>query len=320
MTAFNTVLSQVPGELAPKLALALACEETGAEDLAEQLYAVCAATDANYVAPAAFGLARTRENRGDVAGSLEALDLVAPTSGAYVAARRRRADLLTESAPGLNELAAAAASVENIAIDPRDRLAIRVRILKAAISEVERTGNQPGTEIGGVAATEPDLRAAAEQAYRDLATLTSDRDERIGLVDAANASSTADARVTDCPACGATVADGDQFCESCGATLAWRRPSPSVPPPSYRTRRLLRPRWRTRARVQASAPAAESSMPTAGARRAGYGPATSATTTRKSPRRTSPQCATEAGCTRAMRTPSRWVHRTAASYSLSATV
>ena len=47
-------------------------------DLAEQLYAVCAATDANYVAPAAFGLARTRERRGDVAGSLAALDLVAP--------------------------------------------------------------------------------------------------------------------------------------------------------------------------------------------------------------------------------------------------
>ena len=33
--------------------------ETGADDVAEQLYAVCAATDANYVAPAAFGLART---------------------------------------------------------------------------------------------------------------------------------------------------------------------------------------------------------------------------------------------------------------------
>ncbi len=41
-TSFNTVLGQVPGELAPKLALALACEQTGASDLAEQLYAVCA--------------------------------------------------------------------------------------------------------------------------------------------------------------------------------------------------------------------------------------------------------------------------------------
>jgi Serine/threonine protein kinase len=186
-TAFNTVLGQVPGELAPKLALALACEKTNAEDLAEQLYAVCAATDANFVAPAAFGLARTRANRGDTAGSLQALDLVAPTSGAYVAARRRRADLLTASAPGLDALAALPICVENIAIDPRDHLGIVVRILTAAITEVERVGDQPGTMIGGVVATGPELRNAAERAYRDLATLTSDRSERVRLVDAANA-------------------------------------------------------------------------------------------------------------------------------------
>ncbi len=144
------------------------------------------ATDANYVAPAAFGLARTREQRGDATGSLQALDLVAPTSAAYVAARRRRADLLTSAAPGLDDLAAAAASIENIAIDPHDRLLILVRILTAAITEVERSGDQPQTTISGVAATEPDLRAGAERAYRDLATLTSDRAERIQLVDAAN--------------------------------------------------------------------------------------------------------------------------------------
>ncbi len=185
-TSFNTVLGQVPGELAPKLALALACEQTGASDLAEQLYAVCAATDANYVAPAAFGLARTREQSGDAAGSLQALDLVAPTSAAYVAARRRRADLLTSAAPGLDDLSAAAASIANIAMDPRDRLMILVRILTAAITEVERSGDQPQTTISGVAATEPDLRSGAERAYRDLATLTSDRAERIQLVDAAN--------------------------------------------------------------------------------------------------------------------------------------
>ena len=84
-TAFNTALGQVPGELAPKLALALACEQTGDFDLAEQLYAVCAATDANYVAAAAFGLARARERGDDQPGALAALDLVAPTSSAYAA-------------------------------------------------------------------------------------------------------------------------------------------------------------------------------------------------------------------------------------------
>ena len=58
--AFNAVYGQVPGELAPKLALALACETSGELDVAESLYATCARTDANYIAPAAFGLARIR--------------------------------------------------------------------------------------------------------------------------------------------------------------------------------------------------------------------------------------------------------------------
>jgi serine/threonine-protein kinase PknG len=186
-TAFNAVLSQVPGELAPKLALALACEKTGAGDVAEQLYAACAASDANYVAPAAFGLARTRATRGDVAGALAALDLVGPTSGAYITARRQRAELLTEAGGGLEPLAQAAASIEHLAIDPRDRQATLVRLFTAALSEVQRAGDQPATRIANVAATEPELRTAAEAAYRALAMLISDRDERIRLVDAANA-------------------------------------------------------------------------------------------------------------------------------------
>jgi serine/threonine-protein kinase PknG len=186
-TAFNTVLGQVPGELAPKLALALACEKGGADDVAEYLYAVCAATDANYVAPAAFGLARTREKRGDITSSLAALDLVAPTSGAYVAARSRRAELLTGPGRGLADFAAAAAAIENLAIDPRDRQAALVVILTAALGEVRKSGEQPNTRIANVTATEPALRAAAERAYRDLANLTSDRALRIKLVDKANA-------------------------------------------------------------------------------------------------------------------------------------
>jgi serine/threonine-protein kinase PknG len=185
-TAFNTVLGQVPGELAPKLALALACEHTSAEEVAEYLYAVCAATDANYVAPAAFGLARTRSKRGDVTGSLRALDFVAPTSGAYVAARRRRAELLTAPGRGIGDLAAAASSIENISINPRDRQVALVAIFTAALQEVQRTGPQPLARIANVPATEKDLRLAAERAYRDLAALTADRALRIKLVDFAN--------------------------------------------------------------------------------------------------------------------------------------
>ncbi len=120
-------------------------------------------------------------------GALAALDLVAPTSGAYAAARRRRAELLTAGGPGLDGLAAAAASIDNIAIDSRDRLTLQAQILRAAVAEVERTGDRPTVRVGPSPATGAELRAAAEQTYRDLASLTSDPAERIRLVDAANA-------------------------------------------------------------------------------------------------------------------------------------
>jgi serine/threonine-protein kinase PknG len=185
-TAFNAVLSQVPGELAPKLALALACELGNGDDVAEYLYAVCAATDANYVAPAAFGLSRTRMQRGDLASSLSALDLVPPTSGAYVAARRRRAELLTGAGRSLDDFAAAAASIDHVGIDPRDRHAALTTIYTGALAQVLKHGPQENTRVGGVKATETDLRIATERAYRDLARFTSSRDDRMKLIDMAN--------------------------------------------------------------------------------------------------------------------------------------
>lgn len=186
-TAFNTVLSQVPGELAPKLALGLACEQAGERDLAQGLYRTCTAVDANYVAPAAFGLARTALADGDVDAALAALDLVGPTSGAYVTARRTRADILAQHARDLPTLSDAAAAVEGVPIDARERQQFVVTVLTRALDQVRRSGPDPHTSVAGVAATEPDLRAGAEAAYRRLAAMTSDRAERIRLVDAANA-------------------------------------------------------------------------------------------------------------------------------------
>ena len=186
-TAFNTVLSQVPGELAPKLALGLACELSGERELAQGLYRICTAVDANYVAPAAFGLGRTALATGDVDGALAALDLIGPTSGAYVTARRTRADILADSDKGLPALADAAATIEAVPVDPRERHLLVAKVLTRALDHVQRSGAEPQTKVAGVPATEPELRAGAEQALRRLAALTSDRAERIRLVDAANA-------------------------------------------------------------------------------------------------------------------------------------
>ena len=186
-SAFNAVYGQVPGELAPKLALAFACETGGDADVAEALYVVCARTDANYIAPAAFGLARIRSARGDVAGAVRALDLVPVTSRAFTQARRRRAGLLAGSGGGLPSLAAALDSIESLTIDPVDRSRFRVEVLGAALGLVEAHGADTTVVIGGRPAAEPALRDGLEAAYRDLAGHAPTREERVHLVDRANA-------------------------------------------------------------------------------------------------------------------------------------
>lgn len=184
--SFNAVYGQVPGELAPKLALALACELSAELDVAEAMYEVCARTDANYTAPAAFGMARIRTSRGDLDGALAALDLVSATSSAHVEARRQRAGMLAGSGRGLPSLAEAMRSIETVPIDPLDRARLTADVLDAALTTVLEKGEQPAVRIAGRPADERSLRDGVESAFRSLATMTHDVDERVRLVDAAN--------------------------------------------------------------------------------------------------------------------------------------
>ena len=184
--AFNAVYGQIPGELAPKLALALSCELSGEREVAEALYLTCARTDANYTAPSAFGLARIRLGRGDVDGAVAALDLVPSTSRAFVEARRQRAGLLAGSGRGLPGLAEALDSVASVTIEPLDRARLEVNVLGAALDEVVKNGPQEAISVGGHPAREASLRDAVEAAYRRLAAMEGDTDERVRLVDAAN--------------------------------------------------------------------------------------------------------------------------------------
>jgi serine/threonine-protein kinase PknG len=185
-SAFNAVYGQVPGELAPKLALASACEASSELDVAENLYAVCARTDANYTPAAAFGMARIRAMRQDVDGAVQALDLVPATSRAYSLARQARANLLAASGAGIPALSQAWSSVDQVLLDPRERAGLDVRIYSIGLDEVGRRGEQPALSIGSHPATSRGMREALEGALRRLAKLTPDREERVKLVDQAN--------------------------------------------------------------------------------------------------------------------------------------
>lgn len=184
--SFNAVYGQVPGELAPKLALAMACELSGEDDVAEGLYYTCARTDATYIAPAALGLATIRSRRGDLDGAVAALDLVPPTSGAYIRARQQRAHLLADSGRGIPALSEAMLSVDHLTIDPVDRANLSASVYQSALEEVRTNGPRGDVKIGGRPALEPDLRDGLESAYRELARHEPTRQGRIKLIDQAN--------------------------------------------------------------------------------------------------------------------------------------
>ena len=184
--AFNAVYQQVPGELAPKLALAVACEAVGDGEVAEGLYRTCAQTDAAYAAPAAFGLARVRAARGDTAGAVAALDLVPPTSRGYGESRRLRAEvIMAGQGVGLPALDEALRSVDGVRMDVAERESFTARVLERALVLVH--GGATGGPVGPYAADEHSLRAALEQRYRLLAREAPDEAERFALVDRANA-------------------------------------------------------------------------------------------------------------------------------------
>ncbi len=184
--SFNAVYHQVPGELAPKLALALSCENGGRRDVAADFYNTCAQTDAAYVAPSAFGMARIRAATGDTDGAVAALDLVPPTSRGYGESRELRAEVLLRGAgDDLMRLSAAMSSVEGASLEPYQRARLTTKILGKALEVVTRKG--PGTvRIGSFEAKEPSLRDGLEASYRVLAREAQDRDTQVLMVGRAN--------------------------------------------------------------------------------------------------------------------------------------
>ena len=185
-SSFNAVYGQVPGELAPKIALAVACEQGGEPAIAENLYLICASTDANYVTPAAFGLARLRAQRRDLQGTLDALDMVPSTSRGYLESRRLEAEHLLGFGAGLPDLQRAMIATHNARLDALTQARIDVDIYERALEVVTTNGAQATTTIGAVPATPVALRDRLETAYRRLAVLEPESPVRVQLVEKAN--------------------------------------------------------------------------------------------------------------------------------------
>ncbi|MDR0284255.1 MAG: serine/threonine protein kinase, partial [Propionibacteriaceae bacterium] len=198
-SCFNAVYGQVPGELAPKFALAVACEMGDVLDVAEQLYQICVATDGAYVPGAAFGLARVRAKHKTAAGQiadlpsvLAALDLVPATSGGWPQSRRLAASYLAYSGQGLADLNQAYRAIGVSGSSTEDRLRLELEIYRralpqASVASLKAARRQNVPKIGNVAVTRADLRTKIESVLRQQAAIEPDPAKRVALIDQANA-------------------------------------------------------------------------------------------------------------------------------------
>lgn len=196
--AFDTVYSQVPGEVAPKLALAYCFEHEHDDEAARRHYEVVWRRDNEQVS-AAFGLARIAFRQGDRAGALRILDLVPLVSRHHDAAQVAGVRLLLAekdgALPGMHEITAAAGRLPQLYLDngendgeARQRLVTILR--EIALARVLASGAGGGAWRGGDLLGEPvserGLRLRLERSYRQLAHHARDEEEHGLLIDAAN--------------------------------------------------------------------------------------------------------------------------------------
>jgi serine/threonine-protein kinase PknG len=188
--AFDEVCDALPGELAPKLALALAAEAAGDRLTAARYYQLVWTVDRSYVS-AAFGLARVRLAAGDRPGAIGAVAAVPPTSSHYLAAQiaavriqLARPDGQAGLTPG--DLQAAGARLGQLTLDAGRQQQLTAEVLQTALGTA-LTGQAVGSgQLLGCELTERALRFGLERSYRALARLAPDQARRIELVDQAN--------------------------------------------------------------------------------------------------------------------------------------
>jgi serine/threonine-protein kinase PknG len=196
--AFDRVYFDLPGELAPKLAFAIAAEQGNNYPLAAQMYELVERTDLNYPT-SAFGLARCRLMQGDRNAAVTALQQVPPTSNLYTRAKVEIARILVDRqlpvainlpkhpAPTLKELESATQTVEALTLAGIEKYRLDRQVLETALNLL--TSNaitaQNNLMILGQPFQEVKLRQGLEKVLRSIAYLSTG-DEKIKLVDEAN--------------------------------------------------------------------------------------------------------------------------------------
>ncbi|MET0703151.1 MAG: tetratricopeptide repeat protein [Mycobacterium sp.] len=187
---FDAVLTMLPGELGPKLAIAATAELRDAHDEAIRYYEMIWRTEHSYYS-AAFGLARKRSRAGDRVGAVAALDQIPVSSAHYTAAGATSLEILLDgrTPDDVDEttLVDAGKRAAGLALESATKRAtVRLQVLSTALEWLQ-VGNEPRTpRLLGVDFDIPGVRTGMERCYRDLAHACTDVWERIALVESAN--------------------------------------------------------------------------------------------------------------------------------------
>jgi serine/threonine-protein kinase PknG len=196
--AFDRVYFDLPGELAPKLAFAIAAEQGQNYQLAAQMYELVERTDLNYPT-SAFGLARCRLMQGDRNGAVLALQQVPQTSNLCTRAKVEIARILVDRQlpvalnspkhpqPTLAELKSANQTVEALTLEGIEKYRLDRQVLETALTLLTSKAitAQKDLAILGQPLEEVKLRQGLEKVLRSMAHLSTG-DEKILLVDEAN--------------------------------------------------------------------------------------------------------------------------------------
>jgi serine/threonine-protein kinase PknG len=184
---FTEVLDTLPGELAPKLALAATAELSRTADEGT-FYKTVWNTD-NGIISAGFGLARAQSADGHRDAAVETLDQVPPTSRHFTTARLTSAVTLLSGRSGSEvteqQIRDAAHRVEALPDTEPRVLQIRALVLGTAMDWL--ADNTASTNhILGFPFTEHGLRLGVEASLRGLARVAPTQAHRYALVDLAN--------------------------------------------------------------------------------------------------------------------------------------
>ncbi len=188
--AFDFVVHELPGDLAPKLALALANESAGDMKDAVRLYDTVSRTNPEFTS-ASFGLARCLAHGGERGGAVDAYLRVPTTSSRYIEAQMALTRALVHTkptAPGEQELMRAAQALQALSVDTFDLHYLSAQLLLAAAHQVEAKAiaANASSQLLGQSLQASSLRLGVERELRACAHLAKTPDEKIALTDQAN--------------------------------------------------------------------------------------------------------------------------------------